>query len=241
LAAKGEASFPQALSLCRRAGYEPLREPVPIAPAAHYHMGGIVTDDRGRSSVDGLWACGEVAMTGVHGANRLASNSLLEGLVFGRRVADDIREAGRSTQPAAEPRRCPPAVASLPTIEAMRLRETLRRVMAAHVGIVRDASGLRAATDALAALQTELDGLAATGAPVDFAALLHCCELRNMLAVARLVALAALLREESRGAHFRSDFPEARDEWRRRQVFGLADLDAVAANAAMARSRISAS
>lgn len=241
LAAKGEATFPQGLSLCRRAGYEPLREPVPITPAAHYHMGGIVTDDWGRSSVDGLWACGEVAMTGVHGANRLASNSLLEGLVFGRRVAEDIREAGPSTQPAAEPRRCPPPADGLPALEAMELRETLRRLMATHVGIVRDVDGLHAAADGLARLQTRLDGLAGASGPVDFAAMLHCCELRNMLTVARLVTLAASLREESRGAHFRSDFPEAREEWRRRQVFRLADLDPDAADAATERSRITAS
>jgi L-aspartate oxidase len=239
LAARGEASFPQALSLCRGAGYEPLREPVPITPAAHYHMGGVVTDERGRSSVTGLWACGEVAMTGVHGANRLASNSLLEGLVFGRRVAADIRQADPWTQPAAEPRHTPPSPACVPPVDAMRLRDTVRRLMASHVGIVRDADGLRAVADGLVAVQTRLDELAATGGSADFATLLHGCELRNMLTVARLVTLAAARREESRGAHCRSDFPEAREEWRHRQVLGLADLDA-GEGAAEPRSRISA-
>jgi L-aspartate oxidase len=203
------------------------------------NLGGVVTDEHGRSSVDGLWACGEVAMTGVHGANRLASNSLLEGLVFGRRVAADIRQAGPSTQPAAEPRHTPPSPAAVSPPEAMRLRDAVRRLMATHVGIVRDAGGLRAAADGLAAVQTRLDALAATDAPSDFATLLHGCELRNMLTVARLVTLAAARREESRGAHCRSDFPESREEWRRRQVVRLADLE-MTGIAAERRPRITA-
>ena len=145
LAAKGEAGFPQGLSLCRRAGYEPRRSPVPIVPAAHYHMGGIVTDDRGRTSVEGLWACGEVARTGVHGANRLASNSLLEGLVFGRRVAADIRRAGPST--AAGCRAAGPRRALLPV--AARRGDTAAPDAAAVDGDARghrrDGEGLRVA------------------------------------------------------------------------------------------------
>lgn len=241
LAAKGEASFPQGLSLCRRAGYEPLEHPVPIVPAAHYHMGGVVTDEDGRTSVDGLWACGEVARTGVHGANRLASNSLLEGLVFGRRVAADIRRAGPSTQPAAEPRRTVPSFAPVPPAEAARVRQTLRRLMAAHVGIVRDADGLCAAARGLADLQRQFDAAAAPGAAFDFDTLLHSAELHNMLAVARLVTMAALQREESRGAHFRSDFPDAHEDWRCRQVLSLADLEAPLPHAESARPRVSAS
>ena len=91
---------------CRAAGIDPAREPIPVAPAAHYHMGGILTDARGRSTVDGLWACGEVASTGAHGANRLASNSLLEAVVFGARVANDIASALPSATLTA-PTRCP--------------------------------------------------------------------------------------------------------------------------------------
>lgn len=240
LAAKGEASFPQALGLCRGAGYEPLREPVPITPAAHYHMGGIVTDELGRTSVNGLWACGEVAMTGVHGANRLASNSLLEGLVFGRRVAADIRRTGPSTQPAVEPRRVPPAGVGVPPLEAMQLRDAVRRLMATYVGIVRHADGLRVAADGLAAVQAQLDSFAGAELPNDFATLLHGCELRNMLTVARLVTLAATWREESRGAHCRSDFPETREEWRHRQALGLSDLGQTE-DAVTPRSRVTAS
>ena len=99
--------FPTVFAACRAAGIDPVREPIPIAPAAHYHMGGILTDAQGRSTVDGLWACGEVASTGAHGANRLASNSLLEAVVFGARVARDIAASlpmAKPVQAARDPR-----------------------------------------------------------------------------------------------------------------------------------------
>jgi L-aspartate oxidase len=235
LTARGEASFPQALTLCRRAGYEPFAEPVPVAPAAHYHMGGVVTDESGRTGVDGLWACGEVAMTGVHGANRLASNSLLEGLVFGQRVADDIRKAGSAAAPASEPGRAAPLARVLPAAEAEQIRRELRALMATHVGIVRSGEGLRAAAAGLAALQSrfvDLHAKALRDGPAEFEALRRSSELDNMLTVARLVTLAALRRTESRGAHFRSDYPEPRAEWQRRQELTLADLEVTAPQAA---------
>jgi L-aspartate oxidase len=234
LAAKGEASFPQALTLCRQAGYEPLAEPVPVAPAAHYHMGGVVTDEFGRTGVDGLWACGEVAMTGVHGANRLASNSLLEGLVFGRRVADDIRKAGPTT-PASALGPAVPLARALPAGEAEQIRRELRVLMATHVGIIRSEQGLSTALSALAALQSRFDALQAKAlrdGPAEFEELRRSGELGNMLTVARLVALAALRRTESRGAHFRSDYPDPRAEWERRQELTLADLEVAAPQAA---------
>ena len=236
LAAKGEASFPQALTLCRRAGYEPLAEPVPVAPAAHYHMGGVVTDESGRTGVDGLWACGEVAMTGVHGANRLASNSLLEGLVFGQRVADNIRETGPTSTPMSERGHAVPSARPLPAAEAEQIRRELRALMATHVGIVRCEAGLSAAAAGLAALQSRFDDLRANALsdrPVEFEALRRAGELDNMLTVARLVTLAASRRAESRGAHFRSDYPEPRAEWQRRQELTLADLEV--ASPSMAR------
>lgn len=227
LAAKGTASFPQALTLCRAGGYDPLEEPVPVAPAAHYHMGGAITDENGRTGIDGLWACGEVAMTGVHGANRLASNSLLEGLVFGHRVALDILAMGSATVPAAEPRHAPPAAAALPAAEAEEVRERLRTLLATHVGIVRSGEGLEQAVHGLEELQQRFDqlaGEAVAGLALDYATLRRSGELRNMLTVARLVVLAALTRTESRGAHYRSDFPEPLDAWQRRLPLTLADL-----------------
>jgi L-aspartate oxidase len=225
LAAKGEKSFPQALMLCRRAGYDALRQPVPVAPAAHYHMGGIVTDDFGRTGVPGLWACGEVAMTGVHGANRLASNSMLEGLVFARRVAQDIRRAGPITTPVLEARWTVPTLQVPPADEAQEIRTRLRALMATHVGIVRSDRSLRSAAAGLAALQTRLEEVPETpGAELDFASLRRAGELRNMLTVARLVTLAASQRTESRGAHYRTDHPQPRAEWQRRLVLTHDDL-----------------
>src|SRR4051794_30263313 len=140
--AEDAGHFPTVLDLCAQAGIDPTREPVPIAPAAHYHMGGIVTDADGRTSIYGLWACGEVANTGVHGANRLASNSLLEALVFGDRVARAIIAAG------AGGKRLPIAIPAIPAVpggngEAIaRIRGRLRRAMYDHVGLSRDATGL---------------------------------------------------------------------------------------------------
>ena len=168
--------FPRVHAFCLAAGLDPVRAPIPVRPAAHYHMGGIAVDTRGRSSVARLWAAGEVAATGLHGANRLASNSLLEGAVFARRVAEDL--LGRTPLPAAARLALPGARPSLAPPRAVR------RIMAAEVGVTRDAAGL---AQALAALR----------------ALIGC---ERGARVALMVALAALRREESRGGHFRRDF-----------------------------------
>lgn len=225
LMAKGEASFPQALRLCRSAGYDPLREPVPVAPAAHYHMGGVVTDDFGRTGVAGLWACGEVAMTGVHGANRLASNSMLEGLVFAQRVAQDIRCAEAATSPVLEVGRASLLSCVLPVGVAEEIRNALRALMAMHVGIVRSGDSLCVAASGIASLQARFEDLqqATHVSEVDIAALRRSGELRNMLTVARLVTLAASRRTESRGAHFRTDYPQPRSEWKRQLSLTLDD------------------
>lgn len=173
------ALFPTVASLCRRAGIDPLRQPIPVAPAAHYHMGGIAVDRHGRSSLKGLWACGEVAGTGLHGANRLASNSLLEALVYGERVAHDILgRAGDRAAAGKAPKTVPARPAPSPR---------LRRLMSDQVGVVRHAAGLDAALTVLAGQ-----------APDDDDAL-----------VARLIAYAARARRESRGAHCRADYPLA--------------------------------
>ncbi len=231
--AAGAHTFPQAIATCRHHGYDPFAEPVPITPAAHYHMGGVATDLDGRTSIEGLWACGEAACTGVHGANRLASNSLLEGLVFGERVALDIRRHGGTPGPAADalPASLPPADLDPERIEALRAR--LRAVMARDVGLVRSENGLARAAAELDALQVRFDRLGArplasgpAGAePLDHARAMAWGELRNMLLAARLITLAARRRTESRGAHFRSDYPAPSTAWLHRQALAIADLD----------------
>ena len=179
--------FPTVHASCKAAGIDPSREPIPIAPAAHYHMGGVRVDATGRSSLAGLWAAGEVASTGAHGANRLASNSLLESVVYAGRVAADI---------AGSPSRPPPR---LTTDEAgggfavLRHARDLRTLMAAHVGVVRSRDGLARALREIAAMERRAG----------------CPAMRNMVTAALMVAAAAYRRQESRGAHFRADYPQA--------------------------------
>lgn len=173
-----ERRFPGVVALCRANGLDPARAPIPVRPAAHYHMGGIKVDDAGRSTVPGLWACGEVASTGLHGANRLASNSLLEALAYAQWIAADIagEEAARSAVPApVSPRAPSPA------------RAEIRALMDLKVGVVRDASSLEAAARRLGVLADAQDD--------------------DLSLVALMVTEAALRREESRGGHFRADHP----------------------------------
>lgn len=214
--------FPTVLATCSQVGLDPTREPIPVSPAAHYFMGGIEVDAEGRSSLPGLWACGEAASTGVHGANRLASNSLLEGLVFGAGVAAaaarsavsmdldgsaELRVAG----PALRPRR------SGAIGDRQLVRARLRDVMWQGAGLERSASGLEAALGELEVLRRDVPDSAfevhsvATG------------ELRNMLLIGRLVIEAALERRESRGSQYRLDYPETVASWRRRLPLRLVD------------------
>ena len=174
-------AFPAVFAACMAAGIDPRVQPIPIAPAAHYHMGGIVTDADGRTSLPGLFAAGECASTGVHGANRLASNSLLEAAVFGAR-------AGRGAAEEADPKIPILAAKAAPDLPDAAL-QVLRAAMSRHAGVERDAAGLTA-------LLAQIDDLEA-----DHGAALP-------LVAARLVAEAALNRRESRGAHFRADYPE---------------------------------
>ncbi|MDJ0698855.1 MAG: L-aspartate oxidase [Woeseiaceae bacterium] len=211
-------AFPQAFEAARAAGLDPYHEALPVTPAAHYHMGGVQTNRKGRTTIDGLWACGEVATTGIHGANRLASNSLLEGLVYARRVADDVHarsDSGwhRPVSPPAIPRRAEAAGIDIPGI----LGEA-RKIMSRDVGIARTARGMETALTRLTDLQLML-GNAVEG--TGHADIIAACEARNLLLVSRLVTLAACKREESRGAHFRADFPKSRPTWKRRQRFTL--------------------
>lgn len=178
--------FPTVHAACMSAGIDPAREPIPVAPAAHYHMGGVATDARGRTSLKGLWAAGEVAATGVHGANRLASNSLLEAVVFGARVADDIRAA------VPDPEICNAREEPLPFQPDISQRsQRLRALMSAQVGVIRDATGLAAALADILRIERDANSSA----------------LKDMATAALFVAAAAFSRRESRGAHYRSDYP----------------------------------
>ena len=226
MAGEGAGHFPTVAAICRAAGLDPSRDLLPVAPAAHYLMGGIATDGDGRTSLAGLWACGETASTGVHGANRLASNSLLESLVFAARTAADI---GRTVLPALPPvalPRLPRLPASEAEGEIAAIRAELRHILSAKVGLERDGAGLAAAADDLGRLARPAATLPRAETEVDGAAVRAWSELRNLLLFARLATLAARNREESRGAHCRADFPEPVPSWQRHQVLTLADLKA---------------
>ncbi len=194
--------FPGIFAICRARGIDPREDLIPVTPAAHYMMGGIMTDLRGRSSLPRLYACGEVSCTGVHGANRLASNSLLEGLVFAERVARDLESIrpSRSTTRAGR-WKVPP----LPDRGAAQVAaDEVRRVMWENAAIDRNAEGLRTCLESLAEIQRRLP----EGATEE----LNLCETGS------LIASAALAREESRGGHYRSDFPTARQGWSKKHI-----------------------
>jgi L-aspartate oxidase len=198
--------FPSVYESCRRAGVDPVSQPIPVAAAAHYHMGGIEVDATGRSSLKGLWACGEASATGLHGANRLASNGLLEALVYAQRAAKDIAQTLKEPQNLATLSLTLPPGGQNPH-EA--LTRDLRQVMSTHVGVIRDALGLQTALTWIAALEARAKGNAG---------------FLNMTATATLIAAAALLRQESRGAHCRSDFPDTDAEQARRSRFTLQEV-----------------
>ncbi len=190
------AQFPAVFAACRAAGIDPRLEPIPVAPAAHYHMGGVWTDDQGRTSLAGLYAVGECAATGVHGANRLASNSLLEAAVFGTRAGLAARGETAPTAPVLPAKASP----DLPPEALMALRQAMSR----DAGVVRDRAGLMR-------LLRLIETLAAAHGPA------------LPLTAARIIARAALNRTESRGAHCRADFPDAAEP-PRRTLTTLADL-----------------
>ncbi len=185
--------FPTIAARCAAAGIDPATRPIPVLPAAHYHMGGIAVDGAGRSSVPGLWACGEAANTGLHGANRLASNSLLEAAVCARWVAESMAAAGHAMIG-------PPSSATLPPApDPAEVRPILSRA----AGVLRDASGL---AEAIAALLPLATGTSASADPA---------------ALGLMIAVAALHRTESRGAHAREDAPEQREAWSHRVSWRL--------------------
>jgi L-aspartate oxidase len=212
--------FPAVYAECLQAGIDPARQPVPIAPAAHYYMGGVHVDAAGRSSLDGLWGCGEVACTGAHGANRLASNALLESVVFAARVAEDIHGLlpnHKMTRWSGSTEGEAPATPETDD-DAMRV---LRATMTRHVGVVRDRAGLSEAINTIDAL----------------AARIRNPQTRNALTAAKLIAAAALSREESRGAHYRRDFPKAEPRLGTRTFMTLSEADGVSTDAEPLRIR----
>jgi L-aspartate oxidase len=195
--------FPTITASCRAVGVDPTVDLIPVAPAAHYASGGVRTDLAGRTSIPGLYACGEVACTGVHGANRLASNSLLEGLVFARRIAVDIRyDLPSRIESAAEAR--PGAVCRAD------LRAPLQHAMSTGAGVLRTGASLTGVLRILADLGT-LGHRPNTGS----------WEATNLLTVAVALVVAALRREETRGCHWRDDFPSASPLWRGHLLAGL--------------------
>ncbi len=207
--------FPLIADTCRQAGLDLTRDPLPVSPAVHYVMGGVVTDLHGRTSVPGLFAAGEVACTGVHGANRLASNSLLEGLVFGARAGQAMTQPVGSREPWAPGRlrSCPLPVGSadaetaavaVPALDAAPLDATWVPALAWRcLGLVRTPERLRAAHAATSAALARL--------PDHPPKTLREAHARSLITVAYLMALAALRRQESRGGHYRTDFPERDD------------------------------
>jgi L-aspartate oxidase len=209
-AAQLRTRFPQVCRYCIGNGIDMTTTPIPVAPAAHYMMGGVRTNTWGETNLRGLYACGETACTGVHGANRLASNSLLETLIFGKRIVQRLQD-GISQ---ASNRRHNDLAARLP--EA-RLQEApvppsvggLQRLMWDCAGIVRTQEGLEYARRVLSAWE------GSATPPQDRVGQ----ELRNLISVSRLISEAAYLREESRGAHYRTDFPALSPNWQRHIVF----------------------
>ncbi len=207
--------FPTILAACRANGIDPVTQPIPVAPAAHYASGGVRTDLHGRTTVPGLYACGEVACTGVHGANRLASNSLLEGLVFAERIADDIRA---NPQAAGAP--VVPGPSRDPLLEHSA-RYEIQRVMTRGAGVLRSAESLARAAEALERIHTQavedLQRDEKTAEPC-----VETWEATNLNLVARVLVAAARRREETRGCHWREDRPDRDDtHWRRHLVVRL--------------------
>lgn len=208
--------FPTIYKTLRHLGIEPGKEYIPVTPAAHYLMGGIRVDHWGATSIPGLYACGEVACNGVHGANRLASNSLVDGLVFGYRAVHRVVQGGMP-----QPSRLKLASAELQpattVVDYKAIRQQLRSLMERCGGIIRNAPDLERGLQQLNQMEVFLQG--DVGEKDNY-------EVKNMLIVSRLILLFSLRRTESRGAHYRSDFPDAQEEWSRQQVLTIKEVQA---------------
>ena len=190
-----ERRFPTILATCRSYGVDPVTELIPVSPAQHYASGGVATDMWGRSNLPGLYATGEVACSGVHGANRLASNSLLEGLVFSRRIAEVLPGELRDlNEPAEDPR--------TPGVIPESARTSMQKLMTEQVGVLRSASGLALAAKGLAELSDQRSEAVGQGE----------WETTNLVTISTALTAAAAMREETRGSHWRDDFGDRDDE-----------------------------
>lgn len=192
--------FPMITATCETYGINIQSELIPVAPAAHYMMGGIQVDRNGESNIHQLFACGEVACTGLHGANRLASNSLLEGLVFGRSIAELIARRHFSSNESIE-WKCTSLQKKVYHCDVT----VMQKVMSRHLGLIRDFSGLAFANEFFAGIHNDIDGTSAS-CQQDL-------EYRNMLLAAKLIAQTAAMRQESRGGHYRSDYSRPSAVW----------------------------
>jgi L-aspartate oxidase len=215
---KVHAEFPGFTAACRKFGLDPCRDLIPVRPGAHYMVGGVAVDEHGRSSLDGLLAAGEVTSSGLHGANRLASNSLLEGLVFGARAgaaaSQTALQAADILSPA--PLTIPPRQASLNQLDVVDIRNSVQSVMWRLVGVQRHEKRLTEALD-------ELHNYSRYVLPHVFADA-EGWELQNLLTIALMMTHAALERQESRGVHFRSDYPVSNAAWRHHIEFQRCDM-----------------
>ncbi|MBI4301976.1 MAG: L-aspartate oxidase [Chloroflexi bacterium] len=210
------ARFPHIYRFCLDQGLDITTNPIPVAPAAHYMMGGVKTNTWGETSVPGLFAAGETACTGVHGANRLASNSLLEVLVFSKRIIQRTKNSS-GYNPSASVTSVQEVFSLSPVKPKISLtlgRYAVQSLMWEKVGIIRSGDGLKYAQSTLRDWEAGLDKALDRSS----------YELRNLLLIARLATEAALIREESRGAHYRLDFPQPSPQWERHIVFKKAEL-----------------
>ena len=203
--------FPTVHGYCRDAGIDPATQRIPVVPAVHYHMGGILTDADGRTSIDGLWACGEAASTGAHGANRLASHSLLEAVVFAARIAENIAGLLPIGTKASAIEKSGRADKTNPVPSAVA---RLRNTMSTHVGVVRHAEGLRSALREIVQLEE----------------ISQSPRFNNALTTAKMITVGAYLREESRGAHFRSDCASQSGAFHRRTFLTLEECERIASD-----------
>lgn len=207
------AEFPTVYGYCQESGIDPAKEMIPVIPAAHYFMGGIWTDADGRSSVPGFWACGECTSTGAHGANRLASNSLLEAVVFSARIANALKQTISSVAPSDWSKGTirDKEADTVGESEPMKL---LRQTMSAHLGVLRDKKGMQDALRIIIALEQNS----------------YSQRFTNTVVTAKMIAICALNRLESRGGHARTDYPKEDADWKRRTLLTLEQAEAIIPN-----------